>query len=319
MSDFYNLMRSMSGQENSLVIPRVYIEFTGSLQAALLLNQLVYWHDKGTRGDGWIYKSYDQWTEETTLSKYHVRQAAKQFQEKGFLETKVMKVQGDPVLHYKLDPEKLEQVFADFLREQWKVKNLTKENTDPENGSKMGVSFTNESEKFNELEKVKNLTNGNSNFNELSTYTEITYKDYTETTTTTANKNAAAASDDINFSELDKHIRTQAGLSFPRPMLEKMVATYGADCVKRNAVYVGKHRDRFAHVAGAFIDACKKDYAANEIEVSEIRDPRYSAYYELMDGNNETETSKNITRNDGRSGSWDYSDEEIEKMGGQFL
>lgn len=41
---------------------------TGSTTATILLCQLIYWTGKESRGDGWIYKSSEELTEETGLS-----------------------------------------------------------------------------------------------------------------------------------------------------------------------------------------------------------------------------------------------------------
>jgi hypothetical protein len=43
-----NLIEELSGQKNVLVIPRLFVQITGSINAALLLSQIIYWSDKST-------------------------------------------------------------------------------------------------------------------------------------------------------------------------------------------------------------------------------------------------------------------------------
>lgn len=107
-------VKALVGQSNILTIPRVFVDFTGSLDKALFLSQALYWSDKGK--DGWFYKSYREWQEETTLSEYQIRKAAKCLQAKGLLETKVKKADGTPVLHYRLIKEKLVSSIMKFLQ-----------------------------------------------------------------------------------------------------------------------------------------------------------------------------------------------------------
>ncbi|MDP4105302.1 MAG: conserved phage C-terminal domain-containing protein [Bacillota bacterium] len=97
----------MSGQDNVVTIPKMYIELTGDLTAALVLNQIVFWSDKTKRNDGFFYKSYKEWQEETTLSERQVRYAVKKLKEKNIVETKLKKANGAPTLHYKLEYDKL--------------------------------------------------------------------------------------------------------------------------------------------------------------------------------------------------------------------
>ncbi len=44
-------------------------EITGDVKAALFLCQLMYWSDKGEDQRGWIYKTRDEWTEETQMGR----------------------------------------------------------------------------------------------------------------------------------------------------------------------------------------------------------------------------------------------------------
>lgn len=100
--DVFSLIARFSGQENMLSVPRAFCEATGSLEAGMLLSQLLYWSDKGHDPEGWFYKSYIEWSEHLFLTEYQVRKFSKQFEEAGFLEVKLKKVNGSPTLHYRI-------------------------------------------------------------------------------------------------------------------------------------------------------------------------------------------------------------------------
>ena len=97
----------MSGQDNVVTIPKIYVEFTGDLTTAVLLNQIVFYSDKSKRKDGFFYKSYKEWEKEICLTKRQVSYSTEKLKGLGILETKVMKANGAPTVHYKLDYDKL--------------------------------------------------------------------------------------------------------------------------------------------------------------------------------------------------------------------
>lgn len=100
------LLKQISGQENTLTIPRVYFELTGNLTQALVLNQIVFWCGKSKRQDGYFYKSYKEWYEETALSERQVRYATEKLEPFG-VKTKLKKAEGAPTIHYYVDLDKL--------------------------------------------------------------------------------------------------------------------------------------------------------------------------------------------------------------------
>lgn len=102
------LLKELSGQANILTIPRFYLSLLdGDINAALLLNQIVYWSDRSNRTDGFFYKTYDEWERETSLTQYQVARAVKKLKKIGILETKIKRANGAPTVHYKLNFELL--------------------------------------------------------------------------------------------------------------------------------------------------------------------------------------------------------------------
>ena len=101
----FKVIQSLTGEKNLLTTPRELIKFVGDLHAGIFLGQLIYWTDKGTREDGFIYKSSKEWQEEIYLSDYSIRKARKILVDMGILEVKLKKANGNPTIHYKLDRE----------------------------------------------------------------------------------------------------------------------------------------------------------------------------------------------------------------------
>lgn len=75
----------------------------GSINAAIYWQQLHYWSDKGGRKDGFIYKTKEEIEEETTLTRDQQDTVRKQLEKEGYLETKLIKANGAPTLHYKVN------------------------------------------------------------------------------------------------------------------------------------------------------------------------------------------------------------------------
>lgn len=101
------IISQISGQENIVVVPKLFIKLTGDLTTAVLLNQIVFYSDKSKRTDGYFYKSHKEWQEEICLTKRQVSYSTAKLKEMGLVDTKLMKANGAPTLHYKLDYDKL--------------------------------------------------------------------------------------------------------------------------------------------------------------------------------------------------------------------
>ena len=114
---FFNLIKELSGQSNILTIPRLFVDYTGSLDTALFLSQVIYWSDKGE--DGWFFKSYTEWKNEITLSEYQVRKSAKKLKELDILNTKIKKAFGSPTLHYFLKIAEFSESLLKFFKERY--------------------------------------------------------------------------------------------------------------------------------------------------------------------------------------------------------
>lgn len=151
------LIKRISGQANILAIPRIYIDLLDSdINTAIVLSQLVYWSDRGGK-NGWIYKSFREWTEETSLSQYQVARCVDKLKALNIIETDVRLANAAPTTHYRVDMETLTNTIIKFLNNGLS-RNLT-----------MDYEETSQSD-----------------YEETSQSLTETTKDYTETTATAA-------------------------------------------------------------------------------------------------------------------------------------
>jgi hypothetical protein len=138
------LFASFAGQDNTLVIPRPYIDFCrGDILGALLLSQILYWTDRTVDTDGWFAKSYDDWTAETGLTEYQIKRAIKGDKRRkngGFslkdvgVETTLKQskhYRGAATMHYRVDFEQLRRAILAFISDLNNVQNEGK--ADPNN------------------------------------------------------------------------------------------------------------------------------------------------------------------------------------------
>ena len=119
-----SIISSFSGQERHFSIPRVYVELVSDFNTAILLNQIVFWSDKSKRKDGYFYKSYVEWEEETTLTEYQIRRSSKVLKDMGIVETVLKKANGSPTLHYKVNMDKLSESILKKLKNR-NLRNLS--------------------------------------------------------------------------------------------------------------------------------------------------------------------------------------------------
>ncbi|HLA88146.1 MAG TPA: DnaD domain protein [Anaerolineales bacterium] len=106
---------SMTGQDNVITVHRPFVEFTGSLEAAMMLSQLLYWTSRSTMG-GWIAKSDKDWKKELCLTRYGHRKATETLVLMGVAETQIKKFNGAPTTHYLILWETLENEWISWLR-----------------------------------------------------------------------------------------------------------------------------------------------------------------------------------------------------------
>jgi hypothetical protein len=90
--------------DRPIAFHRCFVTLTGSVQAALMLSQAVYW-SRRTRRDGWFYKSRKEWQEETGLTRHEQDTARIALKKTGFWQEELRGVPA--TMHFRVAVEKL--------------------------------------------------------------------------------------------------------------------------------------------------------------------------------------------------------------------
>lgn len=99
--DIINIIQQLTGQRNILTMPVMFVELLeGDHKAALFLSQLCYW--SGRSEDGWVYKTYTEWEDETKIRERSLRTIKDDLERRGLIETSIRKARGAPTLHYRV-------------------------------------------------------------------------------------------------------------------------------------------------------------------------------------------------------------------------
>lgn len=96
-------MKALLGalSEAPVTIPRPYLGLTGDLAGGYMLNQVIYWSDRGGAEDGSFYKSVKEWVTETGLAKHTINKWLTDFEARGWLiSLGLKKVKGAPTSHW---------------------------------------------------------------------------------------------------------------------------------------------------------------------------------------------------------------------------
>ncbi|ARD61586.1 replication protein [Kosakonia radicincitans DSM 16656] len=95
--------------DRPIAFQRSFIRLNIGVAAALFLSQMTYWTNRSD-DDGWVYKTQEEWEEETGLSRYEQEGARKKLRSLGVL---IEKKKGVPArLFYKVDNDVLYQALV---------------------------------------------------------------------------------------------------------------------------------------------------------------------------------------------------------------
>jgi len=97
-------------QANDLISVYRPIIFWAGCDGAIFISRLIYW--SSTTPDGWFWKTYQQWYDDTSLSKHKIKSLTEKLQGSGVLEVKLKKNENfTPVLYYRINLEQLNNSF----------------------------------------------------------------------------------------------------------------------------------------------------------------------------------------------------------------
>lgn len=71
--------------DRPIAFHRCFVTLTGSVTAALMLSQAVYWQKRSKHEDGWWFKTRDDWNKETGMGRYEQESARKRLRQLGLL------------------------------------------------------------------------------------------------------------------------------------------------------------------------------------------------------------------------------------------
>ena len=116
--DFLGLSAALVG-EHPIAYSVNLARITGDIKATLFISQLIYWTKVGVNvehHDGWIFKSREQWTAETGLSRYEQESARLKLIQQGLIEESRV---GSPARNcYRVVPQALGTALARLLRSE---------------------------------------------------------------------------------------------------------------------------------------------------------------------------------------------------------
>ena len=114
-AEVLDLVKKISGQGGIVILPRFLVDITLDVNSALLLSQLIYWSDRTSDEDGWIYKSHKDWQREIGLNRYFVDKARKRLIELDLIEVKLRRAHGSPTVHFRVKGDVLRGMLNSLL------------------------------------------------------------------------------------------------------------------------------------------------------------------------------------------------------------
>ncbi|MDG4551745.1 MAG: hypothetical protein P9G45_15195 [Candidatus Contendobacter sp.] len=112
-SDLWSPLALLNTFDRPIAFHRCFVTLTGSVTAALMLSQAVYWQKHNRHEDGWWWKTMEEWAEETGLSRREQESARSRLKTVGLL---AEARRGVPAkLFYQVDLRALARRLSDVL------------------------------------------------------------------------------------------------------------------------------------------------------------------------------------------------------------
>lgn len=112
----------------------------GGVTSALFLCQINYWGNKGHTGDGWIYKTQEELTTETGLTRSEQETARKNLKKLGVLEEQSARLEHR--LYYRVNDDALDALWEATFANAENLHSGTRETSSPEVAKPASVSLT---------------------------------------------------------------------------------------------------------------------------------------------------------------------------------
>jgi len=99
--------------DRPIAFHRIFVDIAGSIAAALMLSQAVYWSTRTKNPAGWFYKTADDWQEETGLTRREQEGARKRLSRFVWWQEDLRKANGTPTLHFRVDAKNFAICLSD--------------------------------------------------------------------------------------------------------------------------------------------------------------------------------------------------------------
>ena len=109
-------LAASAGKDKIVVVRKPFVRWTGSIEAAMFLDQALFWWEAA--GSGPFYKSDEEWSEDLPgISRYAIRKARERRQEMGVLLVSTARHPSLPsnVTWYDIDRDVLERSFSEWI------------------------------------------------------------------------------------------------------------------------------------------------------------------------------------------------------------
>jgi hypothetical protein len=111
---FFEFLDQRTGNVTKHAIHQGILDLLGKLGPAVFLSRIIYWSDKGGKGDGSFYKSDREWAKELHMGRHSIIHARKLLEKAGIITTKVRRANSFPTVHYILIMQELIDAFVRF-------------------------------------------------------------------------------------------------------------------------------------------------------------------------------------------------------------
>ena len=110
-----NVVRQLN-RSDIRTVSALICKVIGDQNGGLMAVRLFHWFPRSKKVGGWVYKSWRDWNAECNLSQAQVKRVhGKGFLEMVGIERTIMKANGTPTVHYRLDENQLIQKLGEFL------------------------------------------------------------------------------------------------------------------------------------------------------------------------------------------------------------
>lgn len=95
--------------DRPIAFHRSFVTLTGSIAAALMLSQAMYWSQRTSDPAGWFYKTAAEWEQETGMTQREQDTARKRLRQFPWWQEDLRKANGAPTIHYRIDANEFQR------------------------------------------------------------------------------------------------------------------------------------------------------------------------------------------------------------------